>query len=710
MGLTLRFEPGREVSPWLISLFLILLAYLVGVWVRVLPLYLLPDPEHAQFLGRWMMATNDAYGWLAGAAELNHLHDRALPRFIGWLHATTGMPLDYIGFFAPAYLAPLVAVAVFVLARFWGLGQAGALLAAWVTVLVPGFLARSRVGYLDDELWTLLLPLILVGGLAVAIEWARRREPIHLVGHLLLGIGCGLFALFYLFLYSKAVPIVLALFGVAGLVGLLAASPSNRSAFLLGWGAALAVWLGGLPGLVAALLLVAAAYRWPVVCRQWWLVGGLVLVGLALLTLHGGLPGAVQSVLRHLSVYFGEGRAVRTGGEAALWPSAMVGIAEAQRLGLADLAGRIAGHWLLFVPALAGYVWLAWRRPSAWVLLPLLGLGLAAYWLGERFTMYAAPVAGLGLASALGWLLAQRDFRPIVRHAVLAGLLLAPLLVATTHVAQRPFQPSLSEEARTVLNFLRFFAPADGQLWISWEDGYAAQYHAARRVFADGSTGMRGSNLYLLSLVMATHSPQQSAQVMRWAALQQHLLVEAEPQVDLTDLRRQPRPAEWALEAMSLEEANRLLRSLGAEAQAWPEGLPQQYLVVQWEDLLRSYWIIRNGFWNRADGVGPTPTLALGLPGSGIGERGEVMTNVGPLRVGQVDMVGERGALERTVIEDGGELYAIYNHLNGQLLVMGSLVYRSMLVQLLLGEREAFEEQFELMVDRAPWARGWRVR
>jgi dolichyl-diphosphooligosaccharide--protein glycosyltransferase len=52
----------------------------------------------------------------------------------------------------------------------------------------------------------------------------------------------------------------------------------------------------------------------------------------------------------------------------------------------------------------------------------------------------------------------------------------------------------------------------------------------------------------------------------------------------------------------------------------------------------------------------------------------------------------------------------VLNELSREIYVMDDLVYRSMLIQMLIGDPERFSDHFELVEDRFPWNRAYRAK
>ncbi|MDD4951700.1 MAG: STT3 domain-containing protein, partial [Desulfovibrionaceae bacterium] len=117
--------------------------------------------DHPDFFvdhGR-IMATHDAYLWLAQAEGVRPIQSSYLGLLAKGISRLTGASLTQVGFWTPPILASLVAVVT--LLWGWLLGGRNAGVAAGLFgALAPGFFLRSRLGYFDTDIFTLLMPLL----------------------------------------------------------------------------------------------------------------------------------------------------------------------------------------------------------------------------------------------------------------------------------------------------------------------------------------------------------------------------------------------------------------------------------------------------------------------------------------------------------------------------------------------------------------------
>lgn len=149
---------ARAGRPWLRLVLFALLVYAAVLAVRLadLPKW---DNDLLRVDGEYIMGTHDAYAWLAGAHGVGTGAGTPLARMARTFEDLTGVSAGLFGFYAPAVFSSLVAPAVLLWA--WTLGglEAG-LGAGFLAALVPGFYYRTRLGYYDTDIATLLFPVV----------------------------------------------------------------------------------------------------------------------------------------------------------------------------------------------------------------------------------------------------------------------------------------------------------------------------------------------------------------------------------------------------------------------------------------------------------------------------------------------------------------------------------------------------------------------
>lgn len=699
------------------------------------------DAPRCKAGGEWIMASNDAYAWLAGAKGFSRYATQPLSRFVALLHAVTGAPLDVLGFWLPVIMAPLAALPLCLWLGRMGRAEAG-LAAGLLASTGIGFLVRSRVGYLDTDVWSLFFAVatgtgfaawvgmlgpswrnLLTGATAADDEGPGPQRV--LAWTLALGAFCNLYAqngksllqpiLGMSEFYSSGRPLIWAMYGAAFVLALALSPRGRRSMALLGLAGFLAVWAMGWWGLAGGAAVCLAARQRPALFRERGLGLWLSLVFLAgfVLMYGSGQLAAYWELLVTYWKFSAVEQAAPMAKDLAL-PSVMESIRETVNLPLSHAMGQAAGHWTLYVLAVLGLAFAAWRRPAVLVFVPLLGLGLASIKMGNRFTMYACPVAGLGLGLGAADLLVRLGRGRIWRLGAQVVLCALVSIFLTLQVrALIPF-PVVDKGLAETLQELRDASPKTAIIWPWWDYGYAAQYYSERDTFGDGGRHS-GDWLFPVALSLTTDSSLQAAQLMRLMGAQWGRQV-----ADAKAAGRQPYPPAKVpyygvepmrgLSDMGADKAMDLVRSLARTPRDFPDG-PPQYLVVAWDYLRFAGWISHYGTWDLATG-----TSAKGRNSRISGQvsldakTGVLRTAQGPAPLTRMTVVEKDGRILTPFWPRFGGVNAVVNKANLEVYVQDDTIYDSMMVRMLLDDPKEFEPQFEVVVDNSPWARVYRAR
>ncbi len=154
-----RARSGAGRSFWPCCALMACAAFLLPLGVRALEIPLWNNPSY-MLEGEYLLATQDAYHWIAGAEGFEFGAGHPMAELIRYLSLLCGMPPANVGFWLPLFLGSLLSVAVFFWAAALGFPAAG-MVAGALASLSPGFLARTMLGYCDTDLVILLFGLLL---------------------------------------------------------------------------------------------------------------------------------------------------------------------------------------------------------------------------------------------------------------------------------------------------------------------------------------------------------------------------------------------------------------------------------------------------------------------------------------------------------------------------------------------------------------------
>lgn len=708
------------------------------------------DAPELWVAGERIMATHDAYYWLAKAKGVGVLAGYPLAQIAAWLHGVFGIGLGTLGFWMPAFMGSLVAVVCYLWGWLLG-GRNSGIFAGLAGALTPGFFFRSRLGYFDTDMFTLLVPLAVAWMLAYWASHHLRRgwfaadgsdSPALAGNPLWLALAFGLVTHFAGLPHQDIVHFNVLITLFAAVVVMVGARPGQRPKALYG----LTVFsLAAFPGTSFGLLTL-----WPVTFLKYagmnlpvpaieFVFGVVLAVGLILLygknekkdsnfldnlyvsiaifvacllateMLVIPLEGSLHKVL----AYFGRTASGAGGSEpmGPIYPSVMQSIIEAKFVPVSVLLTRGAfAAWIGGI-ALAVAAFVAFLRPAAVFLLPLVALHFASLKLGVRFTMFGGAPLMILLGVSLFWL-GKLVFKGTSRKEIFSGgiqavLGIVCLVYCYTNYGKLPLTPVVPRGHAEALIELGKTAPKDAMIWTWWDWGYASQYYAGLETVADGGKHS-GRDVYPVGFVMSTALPEKANRMVAFSAQYSS----TNPfQIGLN-------PAQvWdAIPRKDISET--LERQLSRTD--YPT-TPPQYLVVSWRDMSIVKWITYFGNWNLQTGVTHQASSGSYTPGQLAinAQRGAIMNRRGggglvkDITVLDWDNVQFHSyfmnAMSPQLLPKRQHL--IVNKVTGKTVLMDRIAYTSLMRRLLMDDPQNPEiaKYFKLVVDKLPFARIYEV-
>lgn len=703
------------------------LAFMVNLLMRLIDLPAWGHPGLFVDDGH-IMGTHDAYYWLAAAKGVRPTFNSEMHTLLRCMSIFFGGDLVRTAFLSPALLAGLVGV----LGAFWGwllAGTRGAWVAGLLAGLAPGFFRRTRIGYFDTDLMTLLMPLLTVFLLALLLSGILRASwrndgssqdsPNELFSakyFFAYAFAFGLLARTGWWFHQAVLNFDLFAAFVAVLLVLTAARPGKRSLGLMGlsvffvtacfgapffglWAQSLEAW-----GVVCGFFLAVACHllraKLNLAEKYNLLVSFGILIAVSLL--GGYLLGPTLLVIKQLAPYFkpvADGVAAGAAGVTPpTYPAVAQSIIEAENVGLAAIFMRLGPFSWLAPFGIIGLIWVVLRRPAAVLLLPLLGLGLAGWKLGVRFTMFGGPAVAIGLAVPLAWgmerLVRQKNLRAWYVPASQIAIGLAIVAGLAFQYKSLPLTPVIDKPHGEALVALGERAPEGSTVWTWWDYGYATQFYAGRMTPSDGGQHA-GRYIYPTALALVSDSLRQSAGIIKYAALHG-----GDPS------------GEW--DAMGAQAARAQVESLRTGDVPAPD--KPQYLVVPWAGMRITKWISFFGSWQLDTGAAPEGyrsqrvTTAFQLDP----RRGLLVPADGrpPIPVSSVDVLDGGDYKHHDFLQNLGAPHLVVNKGQQDTYLMDESLYSSTLVRLLVGNPEdpAISEHFQLVVEGSPHVRIYRVK
>ena len=664
------------------------------------------DQTSLQVDGEWLLATHDAYFWVAGAEGVNPSSEplpmAVMLNILSWIFPS---PTANLAFWASALLAALVAIPMALWAYFLGAPYA-ALIVPILGALAPAFYNRTRLGFYDTDWATLFFPLLISWLLAVWIQ-ARLRDPVSTSRSDPGEKQYRNIPAILIVLTAVAVPwhnsiglYLIALLGIAATLVVFLGVPETRSASFLTLIAIALVVGASWAGAVSGLLLVWWMGRYPTKFRH---PASSRIIGVLLVILLVVITGIqFQEYLSHkIPAYagklFGDGGS-QPSGFALIFPDLAASVRETQKVNLSMALEGMAFYPLLGAAGVLGYLVLLWKKPAAVFLLPLLLLGMGSVRLGIRFTMFATPVVLLGLLVPLEWVVVQAGQRYAWDKRLRAVIALTVVLVLIPMMYQfiwsLPVETVVSKAHAEALTTLGEVADPAGTVWTWWDYGYASQHFAGLETFADGGRNT-GDYLFSLGTVLGADTLDRSAEFMDFAE------------------RQDFKPWEtWDTWSQAVWEA--WLDGLGS-GETRSEPLPaSQYLIVQWEGIPALPWIQFYGSWDFETFEGQRSRVSKVVMPLEL----ELETGVFRFHDDQivqavtVDLLGDPGGQHYDYPDNAGGPHLLLNNVTGEVYLLDETAYRSTFTQLLILPSEQLDElsPFKLLIDDQPFVRVFELR
>ncbi len=670
--------------------------------------------------GEWIMGTHDAYYWLAGAEGEGPAKDAAPATFLKAMSLFSGARLGNTAFWLPALMAGFTGVATLLWAWTLGCVEAG-VLAGILTILAPGFLYRTRLGYYDTDIVTLLFPLLASWSLAAWMrpylharwrlpfgffrtaqgEADKSAEPQEIPGtieYLLLsaaGAAAGVFSSWHAHIGAFNIVLVL----LALLLGGLQARSHVRSRLFFGL---LLFSLGSFAGFAGALTAVAAVAAVAVLrsrLHRMFRFSWPFLLGVLLLLLFSGAAAKAGFETERFLFTFVKTTEQQTQPEFILentprkelsYPAIGQSIVEAQSISLEHILKRMHPRPWIPVAGILGFAFLLYAQPVSLFLLPLVLFSFTAEKFGARVTMFGAPAVMLGLGigiGALGRAAFENAFAS--RNTLLALMVFLCVLLGIPYFYLLPRlapTPVLCKAHAAALVELGHMSPPDSEVWTWWDWGYPVNYYAQRESFADGSKHL-GQHIFTVGLALSSPSPLQSNQFIRFSAQENY------------------RPWE-SLNKLGPQGAELFLADLAKTPRAFRVKQPQ-YLVLTAENLPLAPWILFYGTWNFISKNGERAKVMRFAPPYGIDyESGVIDLKRGgkSYSVRSIDVLRQEGTKRFQFPDNADDYHLLLYPETADYFLIDTRTYKSMLVRLLLEPSDSpdITPFFRLVYEKKP--------
>ncbi len=501
----------KQLSVRWIALFaLIIFVFSAGIRYSWISHY--SDNTNYQWNDEILLTTNDAYHYATSAklAVEGQIHNNSQlisNSLFGengaiiasaWLASkVTSFSMETITLYLPIILPSLTGILVLLIGHLLGFSVIG-LIAGLVTVSSNIFLVRTRAGYFDTDLLTLIIPLALIYLLLRVIKTNNLKNA--LVASLLLTTQT--------FFYNNA-PLLSEVIIITFIVFTAILRRDNLSHL----------------GSILILLPAMVSFDLPTSIRIAFIVGAYFLVSQhqtekdklqkwALLGIIAVLPlsNLGERGWSKVSYFFDTANTTSSSGNVSFsYTSITSTVDEIKKISWDRMIELATNSELTFYLSIIGLVLFLLFRFQSILIWGLLALGATSLFAGERFTIFMIAPLSLGFAFLLQLIASNLNSiningttvkRSTVQYLAIAVLALPTLYQNTSYAINYNAPPILFNDEATVLNAVGEITQPHDKIIAWWDYGYEIHYFAGRQTIASGAASPQ--QLFTLSTILSS--------------------------------------------------------------------------------------------------------------------------------------------------------------------------------------------------------------
>jgi len=507
--------------------FLIALAFLFSIAVRMVWIYHFTGIENMMFNGQLMINTNDGYVYAEGARDLlAGFHQEGdgspvgeatsqLTAFITWI---LPFSLETIILYLPAFLSSLIVIPMILIGQSFKQLEIGFIAGIFASI-AWSYYNRTLVGYYDTDMLNVVFPTFLLWSLILAL---RSNEDKYL-------IITGLEIVAYRWWYPQSYSLEFAFFGLIFLFTI-AFNRKNLYHYKL-----MAIMLVAMMNLdtwirltsVIGLFLIFEKFSddKTIYIKNKFLEQKkleevkILYIFFAVALIAFFIFGGLGPILWQLKSYiFIDTTSSISSSQCSIlnFFTVIQTVREANSIPFDVFANRISGNQITFLLSMIGYALLSYRYKSMLIALPMIGLGFLAYKSGLRFTIYAIPPLAFGIAYLvveLSKLMKNGSRSPIPHQVYLAIFTLIILYPNIKHAWDYRVPTVMSNKEVKILDNLKNIADREDYVVTWWDYGFPIRYYSDVKTLIDGGKN-KGYYNYPVSFIL-THDQIRAAKMAR---------------------------------------------------------------------------------------------------------------------------------------------------------------------------------------------------
>lgn len=567
------------------ELFILSLLIFWGLFVRLDDIHdWYVNPEATFYSQEPLIATGDGYYYLSLAKDLsekkyNRINEkRAIPNNIARpfpppllsvltyvVYKLTPFSLNWIAVVLPAFLGVLLSIPLYGLGRFLGGGTMG-LSAVAVGLVSNSYVARTCLGQYDTDCLNVTFTMAIIYCL-IKFATGRGYERYKFIVY-----GVVLYGLFLWWWDQSPLMVSLITLGTLFIAIVFFYRPLKVEGIIF----------FSISGLICFFLFLWQGFDLPIRFIAW-------------------LSEQIDYIFKISDNGF---------------PSAGLFISEQKNMSLALYVERATSNVFVFVLAVAGILWLIWRRPQESIFLSIPVILAVLPFFADRFMIFISPVMALGV----GFTMAQfRRFLEAYRPLLIIIPCLLFFIVWECYKGGSSFASPFPVKTIAGMELIQQQTPENAVVWTWCDNGYPISYWAERATVCDGQTH-DGELLVYNAIPFATSDSRLAANFMRFYIARgtggiKHFysVMGNDKAVGLETIKKilaaGPENASYILDQLQLPATEYQSKKEDWLTFFFPNDTPPVFLFLDWGQMLNSYIIEWLGTWNIAQQDGLRPLL-----------------------------------------------------------------------------------------------------
>ena len=660
------------------------------------------DMPELYFNGEFMLTTNDAYYYAEGARDmLDGFHQQndfspfnhPISTIVFYICKISPLKIESVMFYMSALLAPLIALPVILISNEFKTLKAGAV-AAFMSVILPGYLVRTSLGYFDSDMLNVTFALFIIY-LLIRLLNANEQKFIVLPS---------LFVSLYLWWYQSSYALILSIIFIFFIYTLafMRSRIENYQAIFFMFISIVSLNIFSKDPLIANKILIlnlaVIASFYAIFCKYKKLLlprnfSIFLAIMLAIFIYFGGF----DFITSKMGIYVFKGNEILS--DKFHFINEYNFISEVKSASPLYFIYFMSGNILILLAAIIGYLLLCFKFRPFLLTLPMLGLGLLSFFSGVRFVMYVTPLVALGFGYFLHFFLNLFDLRNSIKNLSFLVFAVATLAINLDFAYSYRPKTVISHDEAMALDGLKKVAKRDDYVFSWWDYGYAIRYFADVMTLNDpGRQG--GENNYFVSLALRKDEAF-SARLARVAVTYNDI-----------SLGQNIRPIDKILKDYNTSDINTFLSQLESKNFTLPATKKEvfYYLVPNMIDIAPnifrySYIDVTTGEKQKEDFYHVSALNGVSEAGIDLGDGYTLPTNeqkfiihndekIAVKSFYKVKGAGKDLRIDEKIIDENAKIYVVFLEDYARILLLDENAFNSSFVQLFIFER-ADERYFE---------------